>query len=174
MGTGDLCQMPPPAVRLGRARQSSETGPCGDCRRVLWLPGPRCQYFGEIRFIEKPRIQDEGDRHVTKRSSDHRVTYPEVKVQVRDLVQVVDVVAPLPHGGLVPGKILFIKPQEVNVHRRPVPGAPAILRHDRVRQSSGTVWGLKKGPVGTGPAGSVYGDNLFYREIRGARGSPCG
>ena len=31
-----------------RARQTSGTGPCGDCRRVLWVPGPRDQYSGKF------------------------------------------------------------------------------------------------------------------------------
>ena len=47
---------------------------------------PRGKYLGEIRFIEKPGVQGEGGRHVGKRSSDPQVAYPEVKVQVRDLV----------------------------------------------------------------------------------------
>ena len=70
MGTGDLCRVPPAAVHPGRARQCSGTGPCMYCRRVLWVPGPRGQYSGNIRFIENPGIQDEGGRHVAKRSSD--------------------------------------------------------------------------------------------------------
>ena len=36
---------------------------------------------------------------------DPRVAHPDVKVQVRDLVRVVGIVAPLPHGGQYPGKI---------------------------------------------------------------------
>ena len=40
----------------GRARQSSGTGPCGDCKRILWVPGPRDQYSGKIRFIGKPAL----------------------------------------------------------------------------------------------------------------------
>ena len=44
------------------------------------------EYSGEIRFIEKPGLQIEGGRHEAKRSSDPWVAYPEVKVQVRDLV----------------------------------------------------------------------------------------
>ena len=48
--------------------------------------GYRGQYSGEIRFIEKPGVQDEGGRHMAECSSDPRVAYPEVKVQVRDLV----------------------------------------------------------------------------------------
>ena len=46
---GDLAAIP-----HGRAKQSSGTGLCGDCRMVLWVPGPRDQYSGKIRFIEKP------------------------------------------------------------------------------------------------------------------------
>ena len=87
MGTGDLCRMPLAAVHHGNARKSSGTGPCGDCRRVLWG-----QYSG--KFIEKPGVLDVVGRHVAKHSSDPRVAYPEVKVQVRDLVRVVDIVAP--------------------------------------------------------------------------------
>ena len=56
MVTGDLCQVPPAAVRHRRgARQRSGMEPCGDCRRVLWG-----QYSGKIRFIEKSGVQDEG------------------------------------------------------------------------------------------------------------------
>ena len=54
MGTGDVCQMPPAAVRHGRARQSSGTGACGGC----WIPGPQGQYSGKVRFIAKPEVQD--------------------------------------------------------------------------------------------------------------------
>ena len=36
MGPGDARRVPLAAVRHGRARQTSESGPCGDCRRVLW------------------------------------------------------------------------------------------------------------------------------------------
>ena len=62
MGTADLCRMPPSAVRHGSARKSSGTGPCGDCRRVLWGAGPAGSVFGEssFRFIEKPGVLDVG------------------------------------------------------------------------------------------------------------------
>ena len=83
MGTGDLCRVPSAAVYPGRARHCSGTEPCGHCRRVLWVPGPRGQYSGKIRFIGQPVVQDEGGRHGAKRSSDPRVAYPEVNVQVR-------------------------------------------------------------------------------------------
>ena len=94
MGTGDLCRVPQTAVLHGRARQSSDTGPCGNCIRVLRVPSSRGKYSGKIRFIEKPGVQDE----VGNRTSDTRVAYPEVKVQVRDLAQIVGIVAQLTGG----------------------------------------------------------------------------
>ena len=57
MGTGDLCRVSPAAVCHGRARQSLGTGPCEDCRSVLWLSNPRDQYSRKVRFIEKPRYK---------------------------------------------------------------------------------------------------------------------
>ena len=47
---------------------------------------------------------------MAKRSSDPRVAYPEVKVQVRKLVRVVGIVAPFaPRGGQYSGEICFIE-----------------------------------------------------------------
>ena len=83
----------PAAVHHVRARQNSGTGPCGHCRRVLWVPCPAGQYSMKIRFIEKPEVQEEGGRNVVKRSSYPRVAHPEVKVQVWDQVRVVGIVA---------------------------------------------------------------------------------
>ena len=96
-----MCRVPPAAARHGRARQSSGTGPCGDCRGVLRIPGPWGQYSGKIRFIEKPVVQDYGRRHVAKRSSDPRVAYPEVKIQVQDLeMRAMGIVAPFAPRGV--------------------------------------------------------------------------
>ena len=53
-----LAGYPQAAVHHERARQSSGMEPYGDCRRVLWVPGPRGQCSGEIRFIENPGLQD--------------------------------------------------------------------------------------------------------------------
>ena len=92
MCTGNLCRMLQAAEHTGRARQTSGTGPCGDCRRVLWVPGPWGQYSGKIRFIEKRGVQNEGSRHVAKRSCDPRQALPELKLQGRDL-RVVGIVA---------------------------------------------------------------------------------
>ena len=111
MGTRDLCRMPLAAVRHGSARTSSGTGPCGDCRRVLWGTGPTGSVlvFGEIRFIEKPRVLDVGGRHVAKLSSVPRVAYPVVKVQVGDLVRVVGIVASFAGGRSVPWENSFFR-----------------------------------------------------------------
>ena len=40
--------------------------------QVLWVQGPRGQYSGKIRFIEKPGEHDKWGHHVAKRSSDPR------------------------------------------------------------------------------------------------------
>ena len=44
-------------------------------------------------MIEERRVQVEGGRHVAKRSSDYREAYPEDKLQGRNLVRVVCIVA---------------------------------------------------------------------------------
>ena len=49
-----------------------------------------------------------GGRHVVKHSSDPRVAYPEVNIQVRDLVRVVGIVGPFdPRGFSIRGKFVF-------------------------------------------------------------------
>ena len=68
MGTADLCRVPLAADRHGRARQTSGTRPCGDCRRVLWVLGPRDQCSGKTSLIVKPGVQDEGGPRVAKPS----------------------------------------------------------------------------------------------------------
>ena len=74
----------------------------------MWVSGPRGQYSGKIRFIDKPGVQDEGGCHVDKRSSDPRVASPEVNLQVRDLVRVVGIVAPFaPRAFSIRGKFVL-------------------------------------------------------------------
>ena len=108
MCTGDLCQVPPAAVHHGRAKQCSGTGPCGYCRRVLWVPGPRGQYSVNIRFIEKPWVQDEGVAMWLNVVLTPRIAYPEVNDQVRSLVRVVGIVAPFaPQGFSIRGKFVL-------------------------------------------------------------------
>ena len=60
--------------------------------------------LGKFVLFTKLGYKTRGCHHVAKRSSDSRVAYPEVKVQVRDLVRVVGIVAPLPHGVSVFGE----------------------------------------------------------------------
>ena len=55
---------------------------------------PAESVFGENSFYRENWGTRRGGRYVVKRSSDPRVAYPEVKVQVRDLVRVVVIVAP--------------------------------------------------------------------------------
>ena len=71
--------------------------------------GPAGSVFGENSFYREAGVHDEGGRHVAKRSSDPRVAYPAVTVQVRDLVRVVGIVAPLPRGGSVFGENSFYR-----------------------------------------------------------------
>ena len=72
-------------------------------------------------------MQDEGVRHVAKRSSDPREAYPEVNVQVQDLMRVVGIVALFaPRGFSIRWKfVLSIGqakssiPRSVEPHRAP-------------------------------------------------------
>ena len=98
----NVCRVPLAAIRHVRARQTSETGPCGDCRRVLWVPGLWGQYSGKFVLSRDLGYKTRGGgRYVAKRSSEPRRVYPEVKFQGRDLVRVVGIVvhfAPLGIG----------------------------------------------------------------------------
>ena len=94
MGTGDLCREPLAAVHHGRARQSSGTGLCGYCRRVLWVPGPRGKYSGKIRDLSRnPGYKSRGVAMLLNVVLTPGLPTP-VKFQVRDLVRVVGIVAP--------------------------------------------------------------------------------
>ena len=61
----------------------------------LWVPGPLGQNSGKIRFIDNLWVQDDGGRHVAKRSSDHPLqqryaTGEPDKVKGRNLVGIVE------------------------------------------------------------------------------------
>ena len=145
MGPGDARRVPLAAVRHGRARQTSESGPCGDCRRVLWEPGPWGQYSGKIRFIEKYGVQDEGGRHVAKYSSDPPASLPRSQTSGTGPSASCGYCCPLrPDGGRYPGKIRFIEPQGGNGSRRRAPGASSsgTPRESQANFRVGTVWGL--------------------------------
>ena len=74
--------------------------------------GPGGSVFGENSFYRETRGRRRGGRHVVKRSSDPRVAHPDVKVQVRDLVRVVGIVAPFaPMGASTRGKFVLSSPR---------------------------------------------------------------
>ena len=155
MGTGDLHRVPPVAVRHGRARRSSGTGPCGDWRRIPWIPVTRGQYSGNIRFIEKPGVEDCGGRPVAKRSSDPRM----------HRVWVMGIVAPfVPRGVSIRGKFVLSRPGG-KWPMSPVPGAPSSDTpwENQVKFRGGTVWA---DPVDTRPVGRYSGN---IRESRSTR-----
>ena len=112
---------------------------------------PAGSVFGENRFIEKRRVQVEAGRQVAKHSSDPRQAYPEVKLQGRDLVRVVGIVAPFaPLGAGTRGKFVLSSPRgevgQGDVCRVPL----AAVRHGRARQTS------ESGPCGDCRRGCGY------------------
>ena len=102
--------MPLAAVRHERARQSSATAPCGNCRRVLGVPDPLDQYSWTIRFIKKPGKQDQDGLNVAKSSSDR---LPRSQSSGSGPSASCWYCCPLyPHGGLYPaGKIALSSPR---------------------------------------------------------------
>ena len=71
--------------------------------------GPAGSVFGANSFNRETRGTRRGGRHVAKRSSEPRVAYPEVNVQVRDLVRVVGYVAPFAPRGFRFGENSFYR-----------------------------------------------------------------
>ena len=158
MCTGDLCRVPPTAVRHGRARQSSGTRPCVDCRRVPLVPGPRGQYSGIIRFIEKSGVQDQGVAMSLNVMSNLRYeTESELSVLLPSL----------PHGVSVSGENSF--------YRAPG-GAQKRVSLRRAGQSSGTgPFRDCRNTMWLPPPGSVFGQHSVYRKTWSTRrvGSAC-
>ena len=104
--------------------------------------GPAESVFGENSFYQETRSTRLGGRHVAKRSSDHRLAYSEVKIQVRDLVRVVGIVLPFAPRGSVFGENSFYRP--IGVKWRPVSGAPSsgTRRKNQAKFRDGTLCGL--------------------------------
>ena len=99
--------------------------------------GPAGSVFGENLFYREIWGTGRGGRHVAKYSSDTRQAYPEVKLQGRDLVRVVGIVAPFaPMGAGTRGKFVLSSPRgemgPEDVRRVPL----AAVRHGRARQTS--------------------------------------
>ena len=87
--------------------------------------------WGKIRGTRR------GVRHVAKHSFDPRQAYPEVKLQARDLVRVVGMVATIaPLGAGTRGKFVLSSPRgemgQEDVCRVPL----AAVCHGRARQTS--------------------------------------
>ena len=68
-------------------------------------------FFFFFFFIEKSGVQDKWGRHRAKRSSDPRLANPEFKLQVRDLLRVVGIVAPVAPLGVGTWGKCFIESQ---------------------------------------------------------------
>ena len=75
------------------------------------LPRSQCSVLLPPSFCRETRGTKLGCRHVAKRRSDPRVAYTEVKVQVRDLAQVVGIVVPFaPRGVSICGNTFYRAP----------------------------------------------------------------
>ena len=96
--------------------------------------GPAGSVIGENSFYREIWGTGRGDRHVAKYSSDPRQAYPEVKLQGRDLVRVVGIVAPFaPMGAGTRGKFVLssLRGEMGPADARRVP--LAAVRHGRAR-----------------------------------------
>ena len=154
MGTRDLCRVPPAAARHGKARQCSGTGPCRDCRWVLWVSGQWGQYSRKInsfyRETRSTRLGGGGGRHMAKRSSDPRVAYPKSKFRYGTYrCKLWVLLPPLPHGESVFGGNSFYR----------AAGTPISVRQGRARQTSGTgpCWDCRRISWVLGPRGQYSG-----------------
>ena len=108
MGRGDAHRVPLIAVRHRRARQTSESGPCGDCRRVLWELGPRGYYSRKF---------------VLSRNIGYRTRVVAMLPGTGPSTSCGYCCSRCPSGGRYPGKVRFIEPQGGNGPRRRAPGA---------------------------------------------------
>ena len=166
MGIEDLCRVPLAAAHHGRARQSSWTETCGYCRRVQCVPVSRGQYSGKICFIEKPGVQDDPPGSLPRSKSTG--TGPSANCGY---------CYPLcPFGDQYSGKICFIeKPGVQDEGCRHVVLTPQVAYLEVKVQVRDLV---RVVGIATpfAPRGSIFGENLFYRETRSTRRgwSPCG
>ena len=154
-------RLPSAAVRHGKARQRPGTGPCAECRRVLWALGPRGQYSGKVRFIEKPGYKARGIAmwlNVVLTP----VSLPRSQSSGTGSSAICAHCCPLCPTGVCNGEIRFIGSQGEmgpgDLCRVP----SAAVRHGKTRQRSGT------GPCAEGRR-VLFGKCSFYREIRGTR-----
>ena len=114
MGTGDLCRVPPAALRQGSARQSSGMDRAGIVEGSCGYQAHGFSIRGKFVLSRNTGYKTTrvANRHVAKRSSDPRVAYHEVKVQVRDLVRVVGIIASCAQRGVsIRGKLVLSSPR---------------------------------------------------------------
>ena len=223
MGTGDMCRVPPAAVRHGRVRQSSGTGSCGDCKGVVGIVVPFAPrgLFGENSFYRAPGdkwVQEtcvgcpqqrhateesgkvhgrdrvgivEGSyvylargvsirgkfvlsrnpeyktrgRHVAKRSSDPRVAYPEVKVQVQDELWVL--LPPLSHGESIFGENSFYRAPGGKWAQETCAGAPSsgTPRESQAKFRDETCGDCRRVLQVLGPRGQYSGKIRFIEKL---------
>ena len=93
-----------------------------DCRKVPWVQRPGISIRGKIVLLRNPGYKT----GYMRLNEAYPGSLPEVKYQVRNLVRVVGITDPLPHGqsAQYSGKIRFIELQGVNGHTTPMPAPP--------------------------------------------------
>ena len=135
----------------GGARQSSGTGPCGDCRRSMWVPG---SVFGKNSFHRQTRgTRRGGGRQVAKRSSDppppkqRYATGEPGKVQGRDRVGIIVSCGYRARGVSVRGKFVTSRNLGYEGDRRVAKhssdtSSSGTSRASQAKFMDGTVWGL--------------------------------
>ena len=100
--------------------------------------------FGENSFNRETRGTRIRGRHVAKRSSDPRVAYPELKIQIRDLVRVVGIVVRFAPRGSIFGENSFYRAPGGKLAQETCDGAlsSGTPRKSQAKFRVGTVWGL--------------------------------
>ena len=129
--------------------------------------GPVGSVFGDkIRLIEKRGVQEGGGHHVAKRSSDLRQAYPEVKLQGRDLVRVVGIVAPFILLGVGTRRKFFLSSPREKLAQETYAGCPLqrFATGEPGKLQGRYCVGIVDGSCGYRIRGSVLGENSFYRE----------
>ena len=155
MGTGDMCRVPPAAVRHGRVRQSSGTGSCGDCKGVVGIVVPFAPrgLFGENSFYRAPGgkwaqetcVGCPQQRHAEEESG---------KVHGRDRVGIVEgSYVYLVRGVSIRGKFVLSRNPEYKTR----------VRHVAKRSSDPRVAYPEVKVVPFAPRVSIFGENSFYR-----------
>ena len=105
---GDLCRCPQQQYVTGEPGKVQGRDRVGIVKRSCGYQARRVS-AREKSFYRETRGTIIGDCHVAIRRSDPRVAYTEVKVQVRDLVRVVGILASFSQRAQYSGKFHFIE-----------------------------------------------------------------